>query len=184
VAERIAEWLGKQFDQVDWAAVAQTTADALASAWGALTSGAGYLFNWLKNLISGIDWADWLRRSVTISGKRWARCARLVLGEGGAPKIDLGPLQGPLETFFRFLDENRGTIELVRRHHQKLARACLRQHQASFQRHGGGHPRRAGPDLAGSSRRPSLLSHRCWGSLPGSWEPSPLSVWPCWWRSA
>jgi tape measure domain-containing protein len=113
VAERIAEWLGKQFDQVDWAAVAQTTADALASAWGALTSGAEHLFNWLKNLISGIDWGGLAKEIGDRLGKALGEMRSLVLGEGGAPKIDLGPLQGPLETFFRFLDENRGTIEAV-----------------------------------------------------------------------
>jgi tape measure domain-containing protein len=109
VAERIAEWLGKQFDQVDWAAVAQTTADALASAWGALTSGAGYLFNWLKNLISGIDWGGLAKEIGDHLGKALGEVRSAVLGK----EIDLGPLQGPLETFFRFLDENRGTIELV-----------------------------------------------------------------------
>jgi tape measure domain-containing protein len=111
VAERIAEWFGKLFDQVNWGEVAQTAGDALASAWGALTGGAEHLFNWLKNLIGGIDWgglADEARRRL---GEALGELRSAVVAGALDPEKSLGPLQKPLETLFRVFEENRGTIE-------------------------------------------------------------------------
>ncbi len=109
IAEQIAAWLGKSLDEVDWVAVAQTTADALASAWGALTTGAESLFNWLKNLIGGVDWDGIAQEIGDRLGSALGALRSIVMGK----EIDLGPLQGPLETFFRFLDEHQGTIKVV-----------------------------------------------------------------------